>query len=210
MGMGIAGSLAILWLLMTGAYAQDVTEFPQYFAVYGVAADDQLNIRAEPNGSATIIGALDPGFGPVEILETVDRNGRAWGRMARGEGNGWVAMRFLAPMQVALVEDTQVPVGLHCFGTEPFWGLAIGADTLELSQPDGVPLVAQLTSAVTAAGRNHRFGLIASGNMERMTALLSRAETCSDGMSDALFGWRIDLLVEGEGLRQYEGCCSLR
>ena len=56
-----------------------------------------------------------------------------------------------------------------------------------------------------------RFALIATQANARMTAMLGRYESCSDGMSDFDYGWRIDLLVE-DGAKPayaYEGCCHL-
>lgn len=194
----------------TVAIAQQRADFPTYHQVTGVASDDVLNIRAEPDAASAIIGGFDPGEQPVEILATTVSGGQVWGMTLLGERNGWVAMRFLRSIDVPLIADTRIPAGLRCFGTEPFWRFAAQPDNLEYLGVDDAGLVLPIASATTAAGRNHRFSLLGIGSGGRMTAIISRGETCSDGMSDAAYGWRVDLLVEGETLRQVEGCCTLR
>lgn len=208
----VIGALVLLVsIIIAPAFAME--PFPSYYRVDGVAADDRLNVRAEPNASAAIVDALEPDAQPVEVLETVDVAGRPWGRLALGEGDGWVAMRFLAPVEVELISGTQVPAGLQCSGTEPFWGVKLGATALEYSAIDQPKLSLPITGATSAAGRSHRFALVGEDKTTRMTAILSRGERCSDGMSDANYGWRIDLLTENRETQQagqLEGCCRLR
>lgn len=108
-------------MLLTMAGAAAAAE-PGYFRVTGVKAGDVLNIRAEPKPAAEAVGELAPGAGPVEILEVETSGGSEWGRMVAGDTNGWVAMRFLEPVELETVGDTSIPDGLSCGGSEPFWG----------------------------------------------------------------------------------------
>ena len=65
------------------------------FQLFLSAADDVLNVRAEPNASSAILGGLEPGAGPVEVIETSQPGSTKWGRIVFQEGNGWVSMKFL-------------------------------------------------------------------------------------------------------------------
>ena len=186
---------------------------PGYYQVAGVAAQDALNMRAEPDANAEIVGTLPPGARPVEVLEVRRIGAAAWGRVLADDANAWVSMRFLEPFEVTMIKGTQIPAGLVCGGTEPFWSAALGDDGLAFSTPDQEERVAGLTSTATAIGRNNRFAVLAAGKGERLTAVLAQNEQCSDGMSDRDFRWRVDLLMERAGdsdyPQLYEGCCRL-
>jgi uncharacterized membrane protein len=202
--------LAAILLLTSPAKAAE----PGYYRVTGVAAGDVLNIRPEPGAGGEPLDGLAPGAFPVEILEVREVNGAEWGRVLSGDGNGWVAMKFLEPADMALIKDTQIPDGLSCGGTEPFWGARIGsAAGLVFSDIDGKEMALPMGSAITAIGRMHRFALKADDGKTFATAMLGRFESCSDGMSDRDFGWRIDLLLERDGdadfPQLYEGCCQM-
>jgi len=187
---------------------------PGFYAVTGVAAGDVLNIRTEADSSAPVVDSLAPGAQPVEVLETVTKGGGEWGRVLAGDGNGWVSMRFLEPVEVKVLAGTDIPEGLSCGGTEPFWGLRItSAGGLVFAPMEGPETALPIEKATNAIGRNTRFAVLASSGDTSARALLARFETCTDGMSDRDFGWRIDLLLEKPGddayPQLYEGCCRL-
>jgi len=86
---------------------------PDYYRVVGVTPGDVLNIRVEPNASATKIGAIPPGTDGVRNLGCVgglsfdqwqaatqaEREAAArnrWCRIEYGGVEGYVAARFLA------------------------------------------------------------------------------------------------------------------
>ncbi|HGG04386.1 MAG TPA: SH3 domain-containing protein, partial [Aliiroseovarius sp.] len=113
----------VIWLFFilgfnTAALAQNL---PDAFFVTGVAADDVLNIRAEPSARSAIVGQLGPQAINVEVIAFSD-NGK-WGKVSTGEGNGWVAMRFLERSNHTPAGE--VPRPMACFGTEPFWALGM-------------------------------------------------------------------------------------
>jgi uncharacterized membrane protein len=187
---------------------------PGFYAVTGVAAGDVLNIRAEADPGAPVVDSLAPDARPVEVLETITKGGSEWGRVLAGDGNGWVAMRFLEPVEVPVLAGTDLPEGLSCGGTEPFWGLRItSAGGLVFAPMEGPETALPLEKATNAIGRNTRFAVLARSGAVSARALLARFESCSDGMSDREFGWRIDLLLEKPGdanyPQLYEGCCRL-
>lgn len=203
---GVAGLLVML--CVTGAHAIELG----YYRVIGVAANDVLNIRAEPSGRAGIVGSLAPDARPVEVLEITPSSEGAWGRVLIEDTNGWVSMRFLDSFEPAVLVGTLVPDGLRCFGTEPFWGLDLGNGQANFSATDIDNQSLPLTAGIPAVGRNHRITFIARSGQIRLTAVLGRNETCSDGMSDRDFGWRVDLVTEGIGgspVAAYEGCCMV-
>ncbi len=187
---------------------------PGFYRVAGVVAGDVLNIRPEPGPGGEPIAGLQPGASPVEVLEVRDVNGAQWGRVLAGDGNGWVSMKFLEPAEIPMFEGTEIPDGLLCSGTEPFWGARFtNAAGLRFSDIDGKDTVLPVSRAMTATGRRHRFAVKADNGTTFATAMLGRYESCTDGMSDRDFGWRIDLLMERESDPDFpllfEGCCHL-
>jgi uncharacterized membrane protein len=205
--------LAALYLALVGAGQARAAE-PGFYAVTGVAAGDVLNIRAEPDAKAEILEILEPGARPVEVLETRTEGSTEWGRVLAGDGNGWVAMRFLEPIEVPMLAGTDIPDGLACSGTEPFWGARFtSANGIVFAPMEGPEITFPISRAVNAVGRNSRFAALGETASNRATAIIARFETCTDGMSDRDFGWRIDLLLEKPGddsyPQLYEGCCRL-
>lgn len=177
---------------------------PALFDVRGVASNDVLNIRAEPNGSAEIYGEYFFDRKGVEVIAISDD--RKWGQVVTGGENGWVSMRFLK------VRDNsygRTPEQLACHGTEPFWSFSINDLSAELERM-GEPTKALDISWWTGSA-NNAYGSIAfglEGGDGPHNALLSR-QMCSDGMSDADFGWSIFIInssADNHGL--LTGCCS--
>ncbi len=201
--MRIPALALALTLLAAPGHATPEAIFPGLIDVTGVAADDVLNIRAEPNAGAAILGTLAPDAAGVEVVEARD----GWLRVAMPEASGWISDRF-ATMRTGLWQQDAVPAGLVCHGTEPFWSLTLDGGAAQFSTPE---------SAVRHEGlrifgpsdwmENPRRALRAEGLM----ALISPAPAlCSDGMSDALFGLDVDVVVgEGEAARYLRGCCSI-
>ena len=189
--------------------------FPALYSATGVAADDVLNVRAEPSASAPIIGA----FGPVQSsIEVIAAPTGGWGQVNTGEASGWVSMRFLrrAPGQEWEPGGTLgiSPVPLECFGTEPFWSLHLSdGDLMTFTDPfdgDGAPQPG-IFSPVWGSASTAKFGFTGSRDdgQAYFTGILSRA-LCSDGMSDRLYGLSIDLVRETPlGTRLDTGCCRL-
>ena len=184
------------------------TADPGYFRVTGVAADDTLNVRSGPSASATDIGDLPANATAIEIAGT-DPSGR-WGQIVWEEGDGWVSMRFLTPDSVPRITGTALPAGLMCSGTEPFWSMRLSQDDAVYSNIEGAIYPMSIRGAQVAEGRPNfpvhigYAGAGASGNV------VIAPESCSDGMSDRDYPWRIELLLGTEGGRRFQlGCCQL-
>lgn len=205
-------SLILLVFLLSATKLSGAGD-PAYFQVTGVSSADVLNIRAEPNASSQQVGSFQPEAGPVEVLETREINGGNWGRVHAMELDGWVSMRFLAPINVDYFANTRLPLGLNCSGTEPFWNVGFTEKKVTFAPTGAEPIELPLEVSTTARGRNHRFSVVAVDRGKRLTAMISRGEQCSDGMSDRNYGWRADVLVEdptdAEMPASYEGCCRL-
>lgn len=201
----ILSAAAAFAALCTAASAEpEILMTPQYFTVTGVAANDVLNIRAEASGSAEIVGALAPGAGPVEVVMT-DGD---WGRVSAGDQSGWVSMKFLQPRAMETLPETPIPAGLRCLGTEPFWSLTLDAGSLRYSDPEGAALSLPLSASGSFVARPHRFYVEAGEGGDTVTAIVSSAELCSDGMSDRDYGWAVDFLRrDADGISGLTGCC---
>lgn len=183
-------------------------ELPALYDVSGVAADDVLNIRADPRATASLIGELAPDASGIEV--TALSGNRDWGRVNTAERSGWVSMAYLEPEPVRAA-DGYFDHPLACFGTEPFWSLDNDTSGRVAYTPmDGEPVILTRTATASSANRGGHSQLMeASSETVSATAILRREE-CSDGMSDKLYGLTLDLVLRGaEESRFVSGCCSI-
>ena len=196
--------LAFLALLAAPAWANG--PIPQLHDVTGVAADDVLNIRAEPSASAPIIGGLAPDATDIEVIWVNDDGN--WGLINDTEHSGWVSMAFLEPRGVH-IDNYNLPVGMRCFGTEPFWSLTHEGGTLTLDElAADTPREFDLTIAQDNAGIDVFTRMIrALGDGGAFTALVE-PRMCDDGMSDRNYGLTIRMMA-GDTAPLLNGCCSL-
>lgn len=177
--------------------------FPGLIDVTGVATNDMLNIRAEPNAKAAIVGKLAPGAKGIEVLAVRDN----WLRVNAGEASGWISGRF-ATAQRDLWQKNAVPANLKCMGTEPFWNFSIKNGAVEFSTPDSK---ATYHEAVVRS----RFDWMESPDRlisaENFTAIISdNPAICSDGMSDRGYRLDVDVAIRDQGNASwYKGCCTI-
>lgn len=194
--------LVVAVALAAPVAAQDL---PALHRVTGVAANDVLNVRAQPNAQAPIIGDFGPQAQGVEVT-ALSPDGR-WARVNAGEGAGWSAARFLTPQGDPGWQTGLVP--LSCYGTEPFWNLAL---FLPGSQAEFTGLDTGGFNLVTDAGAlpstpfPRTLAVPFSGARQGMAVI--RSATCSDGMSDRLFGLEVQVYWRGQ-VTGLSGCCSL-
>lgn len=197
------GGVALIIALWGGGAMAQGMDYPALRDVTGVAAGDVLNIRAEPDAGAPILGSYAPDRRRIEVLRLSD-DGR-WAQVGLPEGNGWVALRYLAP----LAKGPDLPLPVTCSGTEPFWSLDITDKGGVFRTPEGQSLL-QLTD--TGVARNG-FDAALADDAGRPWQVIAQAMQCSDGMSDRQYGWRALLsglgsAEAGGGAEIYAGCCS--
>lgn len=195
LGLALAGGAALP--LRAGT-------LPAAFMVKGVAADDVLNIRAEPSAGAAVLGQIGPQALNVEVIE-ISADGK-WGKVAAGgEGNGWVSLAYLERQPV--LDPALAPRPMTCLGTEPFWSLGLFEQGAEWSTPDTPRAdLGEVTEAVAPQG----FHIRAEEGPERVYNLTISREWCSDGMSDRQFGFAAKLFIESpDGNALLSGCCTL-
>jgi uncharacterized membrane protein len=185
------GRIAVATALLGGAAVAQTA--PEYYA----APDFPLTVRDWPDGPPA--GALPPGAQPVEIGLTDDA--AAWGRIIHGEGDAWVALDALRPVEPARASYAPIPAGLVCTGTEPFWALRMEADGAVFQEPGAEPVALAVHGAAPAAGMVWPVVVRIAD-----AAAILRPAACHDGMSDRTYPWSVDLL-DDEGLRS--GCCRL-
>ncbi|MCU0826804.1 MAG: SH3 domain-containing protein [Tabrizicola sp.] len=192
---------ALFCLLASGsAMAQDL---PAAFRVTGVGAEDVLNIRQAPNAASEKIGEIGPYGVNIEVL-ALSENGR-WGKIGMPEGNGWIAMRYLAPQE--LTADEGIPRPISCLGAEPFWrlGLYPGGDEFERMGEERVDLRPK-SEKPGEDGWQASFGTRDSATY----GLVVVRGLCGDGMSDREFGWRATMYIDkADGSDTLQGCCTL-
>ncbi|MBY8044135.1 hypothetical protein NI390_14075 [Vibrio fluvialis] len=117
--------------------------------------------------------------------------------------NGDYAARFVVEQVNMLSAENPQRCSLaatptRAFGTEPFWNMNYTADGLTFQPLGGPKQTFKIDSSrLSANQRLYRF------NDGELT--LTR-ESCSDGMSDTLYGWRSELSLKGG---EYKGCATL-
>ena len=187
-------SVVLIWLpFIVGAQS-----FPALHDVHRVAANDVLNVRAEPRAGTRKIGALAHDETDVEVI----RVEQGWGLVNVGEVSGWTSMRYLKPQ---LTGDYALSRRLACYGTEPFWSLQISQGTrMVFERIDEEPQTFSAGLIQRSFNRTDRLSVQGQGSGSVAAVIGRRA--CNDGMSDREFGLDIDLLVDGTHLT---GCCSL-
>jgi len=206
-----ARACAFVATALAGAAAlAQVPSAPRTYQVTGISADAVLNVRARPSVTAEDLGDLAGGAAPLEVLET-DARGE-WGRILWREGDGWVALRYLSPLEPPRVAGTALPLGLRCAGTEPFWSATLTApgalriDQLGADAPRDAILVA---SAESRNGLKFPVALEARDQAAHYT-LLVRPAQCTDGMTERNYGWSADLLWRrADGMALLSGCCGV-
>jgi len=181
---------------------------PSYYNLTELEADDTLNVRAEPFGTAEIIGTIPPGAQDIEI-GVRDASGN-WGRIIWNETSGWIAIRFLEQVEPRKFLETALPDGLTCSGTEPFWGLSLRAGGAFFSTPNNELISLKHRLTQVAAGRAD-FPISLNFDSEtHVTVPIIRPAGCNDGMSDRLYPWSIDMIVQSSGQQGFlSGCCHL-
>lgn len=177
--------------------------YPGLIDVTGVAVDDVLNIRSQPDAGSEIIGTLAPDAMGIEVIETRDN----WLRVNSDGQSGWISARY-ATMRQGIWAQDRLPESFACYGTEPFWSLTPDGDQMRFSTPETVTdhdAVKVLSPSDWM--ENPRRVVVA----DALTALITPAAgLCSDGMSGARFGLDIDLVVgAGSGAAYRQGCCTL-
>ena len=195
-------ALALILALAGPALATQEYILPTLFDVAGVAANDVLNIRAEPDAGASVIGTLAPDATGIEVVE----ERRGWGRVNTAESSGWVSMRFLT-YRTDVWEPGELPAGFRCLGTEPFWDAKREAGNLVLRSPEDQAGDARPVQGVLDTGvfRDPSRVVVA----QDMT-LFAHPQVCSDGMSDRLYGLSATLVLHGNQPRMLSGCCSIQ
>ncbi len=191
----------LMLLLAIGPGTLRAEVYPALHAVVGVAETDVLNIRAAPDAGAEVVGTLAPNQMGVEVIRVTD----GWALVNAGEGVGYAALRYLAreegPDWYALARP------LACFGTEPFWSLALDPDAR----------TATFTTPEMAAARQDPMGQTWPGALWAPTAAIDlpdgtavlRPADCSDGMSDQSYGIAIDFFLRTGDQQRLSGCCTL-
>lgn len=204
---GIAGLVFMLMFLAQSALAiQEQTPEPaKRYRVIGVAAGDVLNVRAQPDPSGEIVGALEPNASGVVVAGTrVEINGSVWWQVVGGGRLGWVNARYLTLVDAASSGDDAF--ALRCTGTEPFWSLRVADGEARFETPMGEEETWQAGAMTRAVGLIGRFALrLESHDGLGHLAAWRNYRFCSDGMSDIGFPYE-GIMVAPDGT-VLAGCC---
>ena len=171
---------------------------PTLLVVTGVAPDDVLNIRAEPDANAAILGMLAFDATGIEVTaqgtDTLD-----WIHIAHDGVAGWVNARFLSFENAGQT----LPVRLTCSGTEPFWGIELSYSRAEANFVfSDTVFTTGFAPPVSPAARTDQW-LLAEWD-DPADFLLIAPEACSDGMSDNTHPYSVSARLDGNVLA---GCC---
>lgn len=176
-----------------------------YYRVTHVDEGDMLTIRAKPSAEADEIGSYGRTAQPIEVFEVK----KGWGRVSTNGQTGWVSMAKLAPYEPRKIKTLGLPQGLQCLGTEPFWNADFSEGEVTLS---GVETASggtmAIKSATRAKGKDWPLHILLD---DGKSSALVTPKSCSDGMSDAGYGWTATLMMHGaKGTEVLSGCCHVR
>ena len=199
-----AKALALICAIVfsTNATAQPL---PQLYDVTGVGVGDQLNIRAEPSADAAPFGTLPRDARAIEVVALNEAG--TWGQVNTAEASGWVNMRYMDERGVH-IDHYNLPDGLFCMGTEPFWSAQNIGGRLHYDTPDAPARdmdiwIAQDSGIEGDLRRMLQFAGIGGPGM----GFIYPAQ-CSDGMSDRAYGLAISLMTAPDA-PMLSGCCTL-
>ncbi len=184
------------------------------YDVANVASNDVLNIRQQAKANSTKIGALPFDLTEIEVI-AASSNGK-WGLVNYQGVIGWVSTRYLQPSAVIIAD---LPAGLECSGTEPFWSLSFLSDGSAVGDwtPLGLANAQQSfyngywsDTAMNRPDQSYAFTLQNESTTSGVRASgIIRQASCNDGMSDQTYGYAIDVLLSGQGQTYVTGCCSM-
>ena len=167
--------------------------------VSGVAADDVLNLRAEPRADAPLTGALSPLAAGIEVV----RHAEGWVYVKSGKLAGWAAARFLRP---TISFGEQPPSPLRCIGTEPFWSLVIDGDRATYSTPETKPRTDRI-GKIQRSSNSTIVWRVLPNDGPVASATIEARQACSDNMSDRVYPFRVH--VETRDVQLLSGCCDV-
>ncbi len=205
-GIVVLAAMAASLSLPALATEELTPEPARLYRVIGVAGGDVLNVRAQPDPSAGIVGTLEPEAGEVAVAGTrLEVNGSVWWQVAVGDGLGWVNARYLTPVDDAPPSgDETFP--LQCTGTEPFWSVKVAEGEARFETPADEGETWQAGPMTRAAGLTGRYAVrLESGDGVGHLALWRNYRFCSDGMSDIGFPYE-GIVVAPDGA-VHAGCC---
>ncbi len=185
----LLAAAAALFLCSAGAQAAPSLH------VVGVAANDTLNLRAQPDAKSAKTGTLAPDANGITVV-AVDSKGADWVKVSKGGVSGWVNAKFLA-------YEVGTPVRLTCTGTEPFWSMNVGYGFAAMEFNGDKSKIA-LDEPETPAARPQPW-LIAVHGKPGFLLVGKPEKKCSDGMSDNTYPYSM-LVRAGDVFA--EGCCK--
>ncbi|WOF74243.1 hypothetical protein QMT40_001890 [Parvibaculaceae bacterium PLY_AMNH_Bact1] len=176
------------------------------YDVINVAANDQLNIRAEPSATAEITGTLSFDAKAIKTTGVARQIGRAtWVEIILEGRKGWVNAAFVTP--------TRSPSSLFreplvCSGTEPFWALQLDNTRGDFDSLAEGKSVIDFQTSRSAHGVPIIWSLKGTNGPAHspVFALLEETNQCSDGMSDLTYRYSIRIDIEDGPF--YAGCCN--
>ena len=197
-------ALALSGLILAGSagFAQTM---PQLHDVQDVSVGDVLNIRAEPSASAELVGTLARDARNVEVVATNPEG--TWGQVHTTESSGWVNLRYMAARGVQ-IDHFNLPDGLFCFGTEPFWSAQNIGGALHYDTPDAPARDMDVWMAQDSGIEDDLRRMVQFAGLGGPGSAFVYPASCNDGMSDRAYGLAISLMTSPDA-PMLSGCCTL-
>jgi hypothetical protein len=195
-------SLAVAALLCaSGANAADAVE-PLRLSVTGVARNDVLNLRAQPDARSPSVGSLPSDATDIDVVAQPTQS-LDWIMVQKGRARGWANARFLSYGH--RLEGT-LPLRLRCAGTEPFWGVEVGYGRADANLAfDQRRARLALATPIPAAARPRLWLLPSANPRDPASFLLVERRVCSDGMSERDYPFTVAVRL---GDTVLSGCCN--
>jgi hypothetical protein len=199
--------------MLTGQLIQTKEQRNIYYKVVGVQSDEVLNIRSEPTSSSEIIGSIAHNN---TLVETTAQDGK-WVRVNTSERNGWIHSTYLEPIKLQTIPETNLPVGLSCFGEEPYWYVKIDGDKLSYRSNRFDYLSRREYRITSITSVDNSFQITGQAISDQWTQTIGDSiiftitdEHAQSSMADTDYNWSV-LLYESEYDRpwSFTGLCTL-
>jgi uncharacterized membrane protein len=116
---------------------------------------------------------------------------------------------FLAALFAMPLNAQPMPEEFQCGGTEPFWDMNITQDSATLQRMDSEATEFDILHKTVASGRFWPV-LYALKNNGKTAQAMIRPQACSDGMSDIIYDFTVDVMTrEHGGPVLLSGCCQI-
>jgi uncharacterized membrane protein len=171
----------------------------------------EVEVRSGPSVVGETIAIFDEKVRDVVVTGRVSVSaGRVWWEIVHKDvagGSGWVAARFLAPIERTAGRETGYP--LECTGAEPEWSLEVATEQGKFTSAEDADQSWSVADWLPARGQKGRFvvPLLSPADDGSGYLLINRTlQFCRAGSTDVEYPFDATLIAPSGAV--FGGCCA--